>query len=52
MHAPTMKDVKDYFSADTTRPVSSSEFSAFWKSIDDSDKDYYKTESAKLLGRV
>lgn len=49
MNTPTMKDVKDYFTKDSTVPVNSSEFSAFWKSLSDDDKEYYKNAAHALL---
>lgn len=49
MTEPTMKTVKDYFNKDTSRPVTTTEFSTFWKSLTDEDKTYYKNAAHKLM---
>lgn len=46
----TMKHVRDYFNEGTTRPVTVTEFSTFWKSCTDEDKEYYKTAVAEMMG--
>lgn len=44
----TMLDVRKYFNTDTLRPVTTAEFSAFWKSLTDEDKEYYKSAVAAM----
>lgn len=39
--ANSFKDLINYFSTDT-RPVTTPEFTSFWKSCDDVAKDYFK----------
>lgn len=38
----TMLDVRRYFNKDTNRTVTTPEFSAFWKSLTEDEKTYYK----------
>jgi hypothetical protein len=38
----SVKELKDYFATDD-KPIGASEFMTFWKSLDDEEKDYYKT---------
>lgn len=44
----TMKHVKDYFNEGTSRPVSTSEFAAFWKACSDEDKTAFKAAVAEM----
>lgn len=50
--APTktysMKDVKDFFNADTTRAVTTAEFAAFWKDCSDALKAELKNNLAEI----
>lgn len=46
-----MKDVMDYFSEGSERKVTPTEFKHFWASCTDEEKEYYKTEAKRLLGR-
>lgn len=48
MPEATMLDVRKYFNKDTLRPVTTAEFSAFWKSLSEEDKTYFKTAVAAL----
>lgn len=48
MTQATMLDVRKYFNTDTKRPVTPAEFSAFWKSLTDEDKEYFKKAVAEL----
>jgi hypothetical protein len=47
----TMKHVRDYFNEGTSRPVTMTEFSDFWKSCTDEDKAYYKQAVGEILGQ-
>lgn len=55
MAAPTMKTVIDFFKsnvpADSVAPeLGTAEFSKFWKSCTDEEKNYYKAAAAEALG--
>lgn len=44
----TMKHVKDYLNEGTSRPVSTSEFAAFWKSCSEEDKTAFKNAVSEM----
>lgn len=45
--APTMKDVKDFLSAGVSKPVTTAEFTEFWKSCSDELKTELKNNLAE-----
>lgn len=47
-YAATMADVRKYFSDGSLRPVTTAEFSEFWKSLSADDKEYFKNAVAAL----
>ncbi|HTS10089.1 MAG TPA: hypothetical protein VMP68_31285 [Candidatus Eisenbacteria bacterium] len=49
MAEATMKHVRDYFNEGTDRPVTMTEFSDFWKSCMDVQKNEYKAAVAEIL---
>ena len=50
MAKSTMLDLRKYFSEGSTRAVTTTEFSAFWKSLTEEEKERYKTELDDLRG--
>lgn len=50
MTTSTMLDLRKYFNEDTTRAVTTAEFSEFWKSLTDEQKLDYKTQLDAIRG--
>lgn len=48
-HTTTMKHVRDFFNTDTNRPVTMTEFSDFWKSCTNEQKEDYKAQVGALV---
>lgn len=49
MSEATMLDVRKYFNEDSSRTVTTKEFSDFWKSLTDDDKAYYKKAVTDIM---
>lgn len=50
MAKSTMLDLRKFFTEGSSIPVGTTEFSAFWKSLTDEQKEQYKTELDEIRG--